>query len=429
MRSTYAVATVTMTLLLAVGCSSLSKAPPASQVTTPARAEAVTIKVGATQQEKYYMEKILIPAFVAAHPDYLVEVVTFEDRDQQPMKEAIRAGQVDVVCTQRMSRAEIPLFIRELDAYLAKDGGDLAPYGPVLDGLRRDGRTYDLPYLTQMGMFVYNVDMTKAAGVTIPADGWTWDQFRAAVAKLSQGVGNEKIWGLETDKHEMLTQLWVEGKTGKPVWEAELNTLREAIGLFHTMAFTDESLVPAPAWTITAAGTQYSYGHTFLGALKGRKAAMGFEESVDVSSLLYLLKQFPWDVAPMPSVPGRHPVVPVYPFTLGMAAGTGRPDAAWDFISFAAGPEGAAVLARAGHMPAYRTEATRKAWDENQAGYPPGVNSMWHGTWRLSSYTSVIGNEPVQRHAEFQKAQNWALSGRKSVKDALGWFVAHEGGT
>jgi multiple sugar transport system substrate-binding protein len=428
MRSTRAAAMVTLTLLMAAGCSPVPKAPPASQIAPPAPAEVVTIKVGATQQEKYYMEKILIPAFVAAHPDYLVEVVTFEDRDQQPMKEAIRAGQVDVVCTQRMSRAEIPLFIRELDAYLAKAGVDLAPYGPLLDEFRRDGRTYDLPYLVHLGLFVYNVDLAKAAGVTIPADGWTWEQFRAAVAKLSQGVGSEKIWGLETDQHELLTQLWVEGKTGKPVWAADLNTLREAIGLFHTMAFTDESLVPAPAWEITQNGHRMSYTRTYLGAVKAQQAAMGFEPNVTLSSLSYVLGPLKWDVAPMPHVAGAQPLVPVTPFMVGMAAGTTKPDAAWDFIRFAAGPEGAAVLARAGHMPAYRTETTRKAWDENKAGYPPGANSVWNGTWRQIVYTSVVGNEPVLRHTEFQQAQNLALSGRKSVEDALGWFIAHDGG-
>ncbi|HYF78535.1 MAG TPA: extracellular solute-binding protein [Symbiobacteriaceae bacterium] len=426
MRSTRAAAMVTLTLLMAAGCSPVPKAPPASQIAPPAPADVVTIKVAVPRSADPVLTEVLIPAFEARHKEYQVEAMRFEEKQQ--LKDAFRDKQVDVVPTDWLSRAEVPLFTLPLDGYLSKWKLDAAPFGGLLDSLVRDGRTYELPYYTDnVGTFVYNVDMAKAAGVTIPADAWTWDEFRAAVAKL-KGIG---VWGLETVQHNTLTELWLVGTTGQPVWHADLAALRQAIGLFHTMAFTDKSMPPAPTWNFTETGMQINIYKRELDAVTTGRAAMTFEMQTDIKDLPRELDSLHWDVAPMPSAPGALPIVPVSLRTLGIAYDSRQPDAAWDFIAFAAGPEGAAAVARAGYPPPYRSEETHKAWSENREGYPPGVESIWSATWRVwqttgyAEPTDYMGNK---RLMEFLKAQNWALSGQKSLDEALAWFVAAEGG-
>lgn len=424
MKHARALAPFVVALLLTVGCSSTS---PVSQVDPTAQAEVVTIRLAVPQDAKAVMSELLIPAFEAKYAHYRVASVVFQKTND--LRDAAKKGQADVVVVPWVSRSDVPSLVQPLDGYLTKASFDARPYGSLMEDLRVGGRTHDFPYAVDLGLLVYDPDKVKAAGVAIPTDAWTWDEFRAAVAKLPQGQGEQKVWGLETIFHEDLLQLWLEGKTGKPVWEADLATLREGIGFFHTMVFTDQSMVLAPAYNITSDGISSSYSRYRWDSLKAGKAAMTFEERVGAGDFNYLNRsQIRWDVAPMPAAPGARPILPVYPRTLGIAAGSSQPDAAWDFIAFATGQEGAVVLARAGHAPAYLNDETRRAWSEHQPAYPPGMDAIWEATWKAGMNLTPPGDQYDHRWMEFKKAQNWALSGRKSLDDALGWFVANEGG-
>ena len=41
-----------------------------------------------------------------------------------------------------------------------------------------------------------NADMFKEAGIEIPYDGWTYDEFNAAIEKLTHGEGQDKVYGV-----------------------------------------------------------------------------------------------------------------------------------------------------------------------------------------------------------------------------------------
>jgi multiple sugar transport system substrate-binding protein len=413
-------------MILAVGCSSASKAPPTSQVAPPAPAEVVTIKLAVPEGTTEMMSEFLLPAFEAKYEHYKVEQVTYRKSDE--LQELAQLGKADVIVMSWVNRPDLPRYAQPLDAYLTRSKLDTAPYGNLVDELRVGGRTYDLPYSVGLGLLLYDVDAVRAAGVAIPAGAWTWDEFRAAVGKLTQGTGDQKVWGLETIFHEDLFQLWLEGKTSKPFGEADLATLREGIGFFHTMVYTDQSMVPAPAYNISPGGIGFSYSRIRHDALVNGKAVMIFEEGVDAWDFSLLGRRLNWDVAPMPAAPGARPILPVYPRTMGIATGSVQPDAAWEFIAFSTGPEGAAMLARGGHPPAYLSDATRQAWEEHRPAYPPGLKSIWAATWKSNMGMTASGGQSGHRLTEVRKAQNWALSGRKSIDDALGWFVANEGG-
>lgn len=58
-------------------------------------------------------------------------------------------------------------------------------------------RVYGLPtiYSNNRWMMV-NVDMFKEAGLEVPYDGWTYDEFYAAAEKLTHGEGLDKVYGM-----------------------------------------------------------------------------------------------------------------------------------------------------------------------------------------------------------------------------------------
>ena len=426
MKRVRSAAVVALTLLLGVGCSSASKAPPSSHVAPPAPAEVTTIKVALPKAGGLVLTELLIPAFEAKHKEYKIEAVQYQEAQQ--LKDAFKTGQLDVIPKGWFTDGEMLLFALPLDSYLAKASRNETPYGDLIDAFRRSGQTYELPYRANISVFLYNVEMAKAAGVSIPADQWTWDEFRAALAKLGQNAGLQ-VRGLDTSGQHILAELWVEGHAGRPVWEADLATMRQGIGFVYTMVYTDKSLAPPLGWE--RENTFEVFGPT-LDSLTSGQAAMVFERKVDVKTLPTALDGLHWDVAPMPSAPGAKPIIPVTVETLSIARDSRRPDAAWAFIDFVTGAEGAATLARAGYTPAYRTEEIQRAWTENRQGYPPGLDSIWSAVWRAADSQAfsppAAGPTAFERRTEFMKAQNRALSGRTSVDEALTWFVAAQGG-
>jgi multiple sugar transport system substrate-binding protein len=56
----------------------------------------------------------------------------------------------------------------------------------ILQTAQYNGRTYGLPWIAQPVVLYYNPKLFADAGVEIPTDAWTWDDFKAAAAKLTR---------------------------------------------------------------------------------------------------------------------------------------------------------------------------------------------------------------------------------------------------
>jgi len=68
----------------------------------------------------------------------------------------------------------------------------------VLQTAQFNGKTYGLPWIAQPVVLFYNPKMFADAGVQPPTDAWTWNDFKAAAAKLTKdtnGDGKPDQWG------------------------------------------------------------------------------------------------------------------------------------------------------------------------------------------------------------------------------------------
>jgi multiple sugar transport system substrate-binding protein len=74
-----------------------------------------------------------------------------------------------------------------LDGVAAKDGDyDPAVFADQsLAAFSRDGKQYGLPASFSTVVLIYNKDLFEAAGVDLPTADWTWEDERAAAAKLT----------------------------------------------------------------------------------------------------------------------------------------------------------------------------------------------------------------------------------------------------
>jgi multiple sugar transport system substrate-binding protein len=78
---------------------------------------------------------------------------------------------------------------------LAKDSRPAAKlddyYPSVLQTAQYNGKTYGLPWIAQPVMLYYNPKLFADAGVEPPNENWTWDDFKAAAAKLTKDTNSD----------------------------------------------------------------------------------------------------------------------------------------------------------------------------------------------------------------------------------------------
>ncbi|HWI64240.1 MAG TPA: extracellular solute-binding protein [Symbiobacteriaceae bacterium] len=408
------VAAILAGVFLLAGCDTPS---PSSRVAPPP-AEVITLKVGTYGfQDHDRMLDVLIAGFQAAHPQYRVEKVPvgMERGNVDRMKSLAARGELDLL----LSDYDMRPYLRPLDAWLAKSRLDTAPLGSMLDAERADGRVVALPFSFQPMLLVYNTELVKAAGVSIPPEQWTWDEFRETARKLTVVSGDQPLLGVHADLPDWLPRAWIEARTGQPAWASDPKVIEAALQFFSTMVHTDKSLTKAQPGNFTEGRSEYNYDISPLTVLNQRKAAMSVESYVAPHALPDHVK-VPWALAPMPSLPGKRPVIPGSTVSIGMPANSPHPDDAWEFLQYAAGPEGASTLAASGYLPAYRTDKVKAAWAAGPGGRLPGTEPVWNGDWQEYA-------DPFRADGRFtdpfMRLVNRTLSGTMPLDAAMAEFL------
>jgi len=157
-----------------------------------------------------------IKDFEAANPGITIELIPTQS-GSGPYRDAyIAAAQggggpdaliVDIIWSPQLAAAELAL---NLDEYAADSINDFFP-GPV-ETVMYDGSVYGVPWYTGALAIFYNKTAFEAAGLPIPTNDWTWDDFDKAVHALSKddmyGLGVMAGYGAS---YEWFSWLWANG--------------------------------------------------------------------------------------------------------------------------------------------------------------------------------------------------------------------------
>ena len=257
----------------------------------------------------------------------------------------LAGGEIDVYMTYSLTnlvkRGEGGMAV-ELSGMLKEAGFDMiAEQGELTKPfIFEDGKIYGIPTKFENYFVLANVEMFKDAGIELPLNGWTYDQFRETAKKLTRGEGQDKVYGMfwnseqEIFRPSMIAQTvlgddyyYTDGGKATNFDNPEFITLNQMI---QDMMFTDGSTI-----THTDDVTQQlTVESTFLAG----KAAM----SLGVWTIRSIkdLEKFPHDftTAYLP-VPVRDPAAAKYTvsdMTVGdhicMSADTKYPKEALEFM-------------------------------------------------------------------------------------------------
>lgn len=303
----------------------------------------------------------LADAFHEENPDVTVELKGYDAAEYNTLITAdLAAGAGPDIITQKEVKF-VPTFV---------EGGQLLDVSDVElpDGISGassygvDGTAYAVPYRNDSWVLYYNKALFDAAGVEYPDGSWTWDDYNDAAAALTEGLAGagSAAKGAYLHRWQSTVQGFANAQTDSDILEGEYEYMEP---------FYDNVLALQTDGDQVDFNTSSANQLTYQGEFGKQNAAMLQMGTWYVATLIAQqasgdADDFEWGIAPIPQVDDSTAGLDNTPVTFGDPTGFGinaaideaKVQAAKDFLAFAAGEEGAQILAGIGITPALLTE-------------------------------------------------------------------------
>ncbi len=334
-------------------------AEPAKEEAAPAEApadEPVNLKWALWDVSSTVYYQPLIDAYTATHPNVSIEMVDLGSTDYSTVLGTQLSGSgsdFDVVTIK-----DVPGYVslvnkgvlEPLNDRIASDGVDLSLYNGVTDQVTIDGNLYELPFRSDIWVLFYNKDIFDAAGVAYPTNDMTWDEYDKLARSVTDTTAGSEIYGSHYHTWRSTIQLdgILDGKNTivdgnyeftKPYYEMVLAQKKDGVCMDYA--------------TLKTQGLHYSAAFA-----QGNVATMNMG-SWFIATLIQKIKDGEytdctnWGIVKYPHADGVEAGSTLSTIT-ALAVPTSAPnkDAAWDFVKFVSGAEGAEVMASTGNIPA-----------------------------------------------------------------------------
>ena len=325
------------------------------------KADNVTLKWAIWDKESTAYWQALADGYEATHENVKIDMVDLGSTDYMTVLATELSGsgsEFDVVTIK-----DVPGYatlvqknaIRSLDDYIKTDGVDLTKYAGVTDQVTVDGSLYELPFRNDFWVLFYNKDIFDAEGVDYPTNDMTFDEYDALARKLTKTDFGNQVYGAHYHTWRSAVQLFgvldgkhtiLDGDYGffADYYNMVLNQEKDGVcrkysdlkteGLHYSAAFSggDVAMMNMGSWFIATMITNLANGE-YDSSLCGN-----------------------WGIVKYPHAEGVEPGSTLGTITgLAVTTATDTPDAAWDFVKWVSGEEGAKVMAETGNFPAIMT--------------------------------------------------------------------------
>jgi multiple sugar transport system substrate-binding protein len=239
-------------------------------------------------------------------------------------------------------------------------------YVQAMDAFRFGGTLTCLPQNISSLVVYYNKDLLRQAGVAAPKEGWTWDDLVAAAKKLtkdSNGDGKAEVYGLgvEASLIRIAPFVWSNGaelvdNEEKPTTFAlDTPEAKQAMKLFFELRGVHKVVPGEEEVEAEDDETRFQNGRMAM-VLSSRRSTPTFRT----------ITKFDWDVAALPQHQEQAGIL--HSDAYCMTKASDNKEAAWSFMEYALGPEGAPIVAKSG-----RTVPSLKEVAESDAFLDPSA--------------------------------------------------------
>jgi multiple sugar transport system substrate-binding protein len=208
-----------------------------------------------------------------------------------------------------------------------------------------NGQYYALPYRQDFWVLYYNKALVGKADLS----DLTWRQFESRAKQFTKGSGASKTYGTYLHTWRSVVQAIASAQTGGSLLGGEYGFMKDQ----YTVALDLQKAKAALPFS-TASSQKITYDSQFTTG----KAAMVPMGTWWAAALLAEKKEgkndVDWGMAPMPQIAHDGKAVTFgSPTAFAVNKKARNADAAQKFVTWASGPEGAAVIAKIGVVPSY----------------------------------------------------------------------------
>jgi multiple sugar transport system substrate-binding protein len=254
---------------------------------------------------------------------------------------------VFIINYRRFGQFAIKGALEPMDTYIAQSSSiKLDNYYPVaLDAFQFGGKQYCLPQNLSSLEVYYNKDLFAAANLPLPDENWTWDDFLIAARTLTKSVNGKVVqYGLGVDPVTLRLApfIWAHGgelvdDTNNPTrLTIDSTPAREAFQWFVDLQ-VKEHVVPSREDEATEK-SQSRFQHGTM--------AMFLQSRAITPELRDTIKDFDWDVAPLPR--DNYVTTVLHSDGYCITSDSKNKSVAWSFVEFANGSEGQKMLVTSG---------------------------------------------------------------------------------
>ncbi|MCP4361809.1 MAG: sugar ABC transporter substrate-binding protein [Chloroflexi bacterium] len=363
----------------------------------------------------------LVAAFTERHPDIPIELqhIPSQGEYRQRLAAGFSAG---------MPPDVMLLNYRRFAAFAAQGGLEpIEPFMAQSDVLRANnffptavsafqfnGQLWCVPQNISSLVVYYNRDLFDAAGLKVPANDWTWDDFVQAGQALTIDVdGDGRIdqygAGISPNIFRLAPFIWQNGGqlVDNPANPTRL-TLDSPASIAALQWFVDlqikEGIVPdAVAEAAEPAETRFLNGRLGM-YFNSRRGTPTYRT----------IQNFAWDVVPLPR--SQQMVGILHSDAYCMAAAAKNKKAAWTFIEFANSAEGQTIIAATGRtVPSLMSVAESPAFLD--PALPPDNARIFIDTVPQLGRVPIMSGWPGIELTTSQEIER-AFYGRASVAEA-----------
>lgn len=298
----------------------------------------------------------LVDAYQEQNPNVTVELIDIASAEYQDVVNVMLSGgdDVDVITVKDIPGYSAMLTrgqIIPLNDYIEAAEIDLSLYSGAAEELTYEDAIYALPFRSDIWILYYNKAIFDAAGLPYPTNDMTWDEFDALARQLASGSGADRIYGGHFHTWRSTVQL-------PTVQDGENTVIAEDYSfmapMYNMVTALQADQIIMDYGELRAGSIHYS------GVFKNGQVAMLPMGSWFIGSLIAAENagefDFPWGVAAYPHPEGVEAGTTAGTLTsLAINAASQNQDAAFDFVQFYTGVEGAQILAELGNLPAIRT--------------------------------------------------------------------------
>lgn len=298
---------------------------------------------------------------------------------------------------------------KEVDNYIKSDKINLDGYYQQPKIFNWHGKTYGLPFMENVTLFLYNKTLFKNAGVDEPTDKWTWDDMLVAAQKLTK-PGQYGLIIHDGFEFNWWTFIWSHGgdtlSADMKKSTLEMPETREA---FQWLVDLKQKYKVSPAEGDTTLGT----GDDFMTG----KVAMESQGSGSLGNWISGIKDFEWDLFYVPLDPKtKKRVCSSNGNPYLMTTDTKSPDQAWLLLKHLAGPFTQNLI---GEMKIAVPTLISVATDPKGYLKPPPAHVSYVNEDLKIGHDDEFHKLWLDWYNEITKDMKLAFSGEKSVADAV----------